>query len=147
MKKILFMLSLMLAVGWTSAFANNDPKLNPRVEAAFKKEFPAAQHVEWIKGQENFKAVFVLADYRVEAWFSADGELLSTARDLLYNQLPLAVMKEVENRFPASKASEVKEITDSRGTLYQLLLETEKRNYRISATPNGEITVTERIRK
>jgi hypothetical protein len=147
MKKIILMVFLLLSVGWTTAFANDDPKLDPRVEKAFKKEFPAAQYITWTEVQEYLKAVFVLVDNRVEAWFSVEGELLATARDILYNQLPLVVMKEVEKKFPASETTVVSEINNSNGTFYRLMLEASNKKYRINVTPNGEIAIVEKIKK
>jgi hypothetical protein len=147
MKKIFLMLSLIAAVAGTTAFANDDPKVNLRVQESFKKEFPGAQYVKWGKDHDYFKAIFVLADYRAEAWFNTDGELLATTRDLLYDQLPLAVMKELEKKFPSANATEIREVTNSNGTLYKLLLEDKKVKYSISATPNGEVSVTEKIKK
>ncbi|MFI5133976.1 MAG: PepSY-like domain-containing protein [Chitinophagales bacterium] len=147
MKKIFLMLALIATVAATTVFANDDPKVNPRVQESFKKEFPGAQYVKWDKDQDYFKVIFVLADYRAEAWFSTDGELLGTTRDLLYDQLPLAVMKELEKKFPIANATEIKEVTNNYGTLYKLVLEDKKCSYRISATPNGEISVTEKIKK
>lgn len=147
MKKSVVLLSVLLLTGWTIAFAGKDPGVSPRVEAAFKKEFPAAQSVKWIQSQEYHKAVFVLLDYRVEAVFSDEGKLLETKRDLLYHQLPLAVIKELEYRFPGAEITEIKEVNTNGNTTYRLLAETKKRGYRVVATPDGNISITERLKK
>ncbi|HYM93317.1 MAG TPA: hypothetical protein VET23_04205 [Chitinophagaceae bacterium] len=147
MKKNYLMLSLVLGITWTAAFANNDPKLNSRVLESFKKEFPGAQYVKWNDDKDFLKATFVLADYRAEAWFDANGELLGTIRDLLYDQLPLTVMRGVERRFPDASPLEIREITNSNGTLYKLVIESKKRKYNVDATPDGLISVTKKTKK
>ncbi len=129
MKKIFLFLSFAMIIGMTSAFASTDPNVSPKVQQSFKKEFPTAEYVRWGKDQDYLKASFVFADYRTEAWFSADGQLLGTIRDLLYNQLPLAVMKELEKRFPTADIIEIREITNSNGTTYKMVAETKKGKY------------------
>jgi hypothetical protein len=146
MKKFFLFLSFALIIGMTSAFASNDPNVSARVQQSFKREFPSAEYVTWDKDQDYLKASFVLADYRAEAWFSGDGQLLGTIRDLLYNQLPLAVMKEVDKKFSASNITEIREITNSNGTTYKMVVETRKGKFNISATPDGEVTKTGKIK-
>jgi hypothetical protein len=146
MKKIFLFVSFAMIVGMTSAFASNDPTVSPGVQQSFKKEFPSAGYVTWGKYQDYLKASFVLADHRTEAWFSADGQLLGTIRDLFYNQLPLAVMKEVDKRFPAANISETREVTNNNGTSYKMVVETRKGKFIVTATPDGEVTKTGKIK-
>lgn len=146
MKKFFLVLSLIGTIGMTSAFASEDPTIDPQVKESFKKEFPDAQHVQWNKDQEYLKATFTLADYRAEAWFDEDGELLGTVRDLLYYQLPLAVMKAVENRFPAGNTSEIREINNVNGTEYRMTIIAKKGKYNVSVTPDGFVSILKKAR-
>lgn len=146
MKKIFLFLSFAMVIGMTNAFAGNDPSVNPTVKQSFKKEFPSAEYVKWDKDQDYFKATFVLNDYRTEAWFSDEGELLGTIRSLLYNELPLAVMRGIETKFPSADISDIREINNINGTTYKMIAATKKKKFGLSATPNGEVVKTGKIR-
>jgi hypothetical protein len=124
-----------------------DPIADSKVKESFKKEFPDAQFVKWSATQDYHRVDFVLTDYRLEAFFSKQGELLETHRDLSYNQLPLTVMKELEKNFPDTKFSQIEEISNSSGTKYSLIAETSKRIFKIIATPDGTTSIIERTRK
>lgn len=145
MKKFFLFLSFAMVIGMTQAFAANDPDVNSKVKQSFKKEFPSAAFVTWDKQQDYFKASFVLNDYRTEAWFSNEGELLGTIRNLLYNELPLAVMRGIETKFPSADILEIREITNSEGTTYKMTATIKKKKFGLSATPNGEVVKTGRI--
>src|SRR5690242_4864004 len=118
MKKFLLLLSSLLVVGVITSTAQVDPVVDPRVKDSFKKEFPEAQSVKWLNAQDYNRADFIMKDYRLGAFFSKQGELLETHRDLNYNQLPLTVMKELEKNFPGTTFSQIEEISDGSGTKY-----------------------------
>lgn len=146
MKKIFLFVSFTIVVGMTNAFAGRDPNVSTQVLQSFKKEFPAAAYLKWDKYQDYFRATFVLNDHRTEAWFSSEGELLGTVRDLLFDQLPLTVMKNVGKKFPAAYFYEVREVSNTNGTTYQMVAGTKKAKYKLSATPDGEVTKAGKIK-
>lgn len=147
MKRKLVTLTLAFVMIGATAFATNGPKVSEKILASFNKEFPGAQHVKWNESNDYLSAVFVLSDFRAEAWFDVNGELLGTSRDLLYNQLPLAVMRSIESRFPDASPIEVKEITNSNGTSYRLVLDTKKVKYTVKSNADGEIYITDKTKK
>ena len=147
MKKSFLLLLGLLVAGMITTFSQNDMILNPRVEETFKKEFPEAQFVRWTEGTDYSRVDFVLMDYRLGALFSNDGQLLETHRDLIYNQLPLTVMKGLEKDFPEADFSQIEEISNSDGTKYKLQVETKKRYYTVLATADGTISIVERSKK
>jgi len=147
MKKNFLLLSGLLVAGWITVIAQGDPIVDSRTQESFKKEFPDAQFVKWTAISDYQVVNFVLLDHRLEAFFSKQGELLETRRDLNYNQLPLAVMKELEKNFPDSDLSEIEEISNTDGTKYILVAETTKRKYKVAATPDGTLSIIERTKK
>ena len=56
----------------------------------FKKEFSFAKDVKWEVKGELIQVNFSLNDHGFIAWYNSDAELISTARNLLYMQLPLS---------------------------------------------------------
>ena len=147
MKKIFLLLSSLLVVGVITSTAQRDPSVDPKVKESFKKEFPEAQLLKWSGTPDYNRADFVMKDYRLEAFFSKQGELIETRRDLIYHQLPLTVMKELEKNFPETTFSQIEEISNSSGTKYSLIAEGSKRIFKIVATPDGTTSVVERTRK
>ena len=147
MKKFFFLLSSLLVVGVITSTAQMDPVVESRVKESFKKEFPEAQSVKWLGTQEYNRVDFVMKDYRLQAFFSKQGDLIETRRDLSYNQLPLTVMKELEKNYPDTEFSQIEEISNNSGTKYILQAETTKRKFKIIATPDGTLSTTERTKK
>src|SRR5258705_11366058 len=123
MKKLIVSFSLVLATGLAPVFANGTGN-DPRIEKVFSKQFAGAEDVKWTKIDDDFQKVsFVLGGTRAEAYFNSDGELLGTVRNLFFSQLPLVVMQGVNKRYTGTVVTEVKEITNSEGTSYRVVLE------------------------
>jgi hypothetical protein len=141
MKKIIFILAMG---GITTAFAAVDPDPDQKVLDGFKKEFPAAQQVSWSTQAEFEKAVFVMAGRRVGAYFTREGQLEGSVRDIFYDQLPLTVMTAVERRFDQPTILEVREINNGEGTHYKIRLETPKKKIRLRVSPDGIISDVEK---
>ena len=146
MKKIIVALSLLLTVGITSAFAD-EPKVNPSVLASFQKEFSFVTDAKWTVGNEYSKAVFILADRRIEAYFSNEGEYLGAARDLIFNQLPMAVINAMNKRFGTIGVYEIVEHAIGEETFYYMTVEYANKILRIEATPSGGLSIIKKVRK
>ena len=147
MKKIINSIFLLLASGGSTAFANGDPGPDQQVLELFKKEFSAAQQVTWNK-QENYdKATFVLTGRRVVAYFNPEGQLEGCIREIFFDQLPLVVMKGIDQKFPEAEISTVREITNSEGTSYRIFLEAKNIKYSIKVDSAGYIEQVEKLPK
>src|SRR5690242_17833275 len=124
MKKIILTLSLMLTVTVTALLAAPlTPVPGPGAEETFKKEFAGAESVKWSEENGYQVASFVLGGHRTEAYFTSDGELLGSIRDLFYDQLPLAVMKSVDGKFPEADILNLHEVANSEGVTYRMRVE------------------------
>ena len=146
MKKIVVALSLLLTVGLTSAFAN-EPKVNASVLASFDKEFSFVKDAKWTVSNEFSKAVFILSDRRIEAYFSNDGEYLGSARDLIFNQLPMSVISSMNKRFGDVGVYEIVERSINGETLYYMTVDYANKILRIEATPSGGLSIIKKVRK
>lgn len=147
MKKLFLSLSLLLTIAVSTVLANDNVSVNEQVQAAFKKEFPGANLIEWNNPGEYYKATFMLWGHRTEAYFTEDGQLQGSVRSLFYNQLPLIVMTAVDKRFAGAEVLDVSEINNSTGTSYSLLLETGNKKYRVKADASGGITEVKKLKK
>lgn len=140
MKNLLVTLSLVLTAGVTQAFAHTTSG-DPIKKETFSRRFVGAENVKWTSLADGYeKVAFTLGGTRAEAYFSSDGELLGTVRNIFYSQLPLLVMQTVSNRFTDAVIIEVKEINNSDGTAYRVVLEHQDKKYNIRLNTLGEIT-------
>ena len=147
MKKIIVLLVFALSTGAVNSYANAfDPDPEQRVLDGFKKEFPTAQQVTWSKQAEFEKAVFVLAGRRVVAFFTREGLLEGSARDIFYDQLPLSVMTAVDKRFENATVFEVREINNAEGTCYRMRVESGNKKVKIKVSPDGTISEIEKLK-
>jgi len=147
MKKFFIAVSILLTVGCSVSYAAGKDKINPKAVAVLQKEFAGAKNVEWSDKKEFLKAAFILNDSRVEAYFSSEGELIGTARNLLFNQLPLAVIKQVDRRFGSATVYEIVEYCFNDETVYSMTVETLSKKLKIKSTLSGGVWVEKKIKK
>jgi hypothetical protein len=147
MKKICLSLSFMLAIAVASATANDPAEISKEVQAAFKKEFPGSEVLNWNTIGEFSRATFLLDGHRIDAYFSEDGRLQGSIRTLFFNQLPLATMTAVDKRYAAAEVIEVYEITNDEGTNYRITLDSREKRFRVKVDANGNITQSEKLKK
>lgn len=145
MKKIFVSFSLLLTAGLSSAFANSDPDPDQKVLDAFKTEFASAENVIWNKQDEYDKATFILAGRRTVAYFNPEGQLEGCAREISFDQLPLAVMTAVDRRFAEKDILSVLEVSNSEGTNYKVTVKTKTRKYKVKVDSAGNITEVSKL--
>jgi hypothetical protein len=144
-KKILI---LVLTVAGISVFANPTFITDPRAEQVFKKQFFGASHVKWTKAESGYlRATFTWAGHRTIAYFSPNGEFAGSVRNLLFNQLPLTVMRAVDNQFKNNIVIEIREITNDDGTHYAIQLEQKNKKLKVKINSAGEILQQEKVKK
>ena len=146
MKRLFFSLSVLLTVIAAAAAADPDP-VSEEVKTSFKKEFPGAQVLSWSDVGELVKATFLYSGYRSEAYFSPEGELQGSVRNIFYNQVPLAVSKAIDRRFEDADVLEVTEVTNTNGTSYVIRLESEKKKYKVQVDASGNTIRSEKVKK
>ena len=138
---------MLMTVGISSAFANDEIKINDKVLSSFGKDFTFAKNVQWREEGGYLKARFTISDMLTEAYYNEDGEFLGSARNLLFQQLPLTVMHEFNKRFDEASVLSVMEVTNSEGTSYRIWLEADGKKIKVNASSDGDITVLKKIKK
>jgi len=146
MKKALVTLFVFFTLGLAASIASEVADVDPRILSAFKKEFSFAQNVKWdIKGpftQVNFS----LNDQGIVAWYNAEAELVSTARNILYMQLPLSVIRSLEQNYADASLFGIVEIIRNGETFYHIRADKKNKKLLLKATPFGNIEVIKRIK-
>jgi hypothetical protein len=121
-KQILIGLFLLLA-GISQSFANGEENVNAQVINSFKKDFAAAQNVQWSNGKDFVKATFTLNEHVVYAYYSEKGELLGVTRNITPNQLPMNLMNDVKRNYGQYWVADLFEIAANGETTYYITLE------------------------
>ena len=148
MKKIILSLTLLLSAGLSTVFANDDPDPNEQILNLFRKEFTAAENVIWSRQGDYDKATFLLAGHRIVAWFNPQTtQLEGSIREIFFDQLPLSVMTAIDKRFPEADISNIKEINNTEGTSYRILLDSKSKKYTIKVGSAGNISEVEKLSK
>lgn len=101
MKKVIFLLTCMVAGFFLQSCDNNDDPIliNQEVEMTFREKYPSVTRVNWERKGLYYVADFVIDKKEAEAWIDAQGIWYMTETDIAYNDLPDAV----KNAFKAGE--------------------------------------------
>jgi len=146
MKKVIVSLFVSLSIFATAAVAKPNPNIDPKILSAFQKEFSFAQNVTWQEKGELMQVNFSLYDHGFVAWYNVNAELVSTARNILYMQLPLSVIKTLQHDYSDANFSGIVEITSDNETFYQIKAEVKSKKFLLKATPYGTVSVIKRFK-
>jgi len=146
MKKFIITFAVAATLMTSTAFAAPGNGDNP-AQATFQKEFKGAEDVKWSEGRDVISASFTLSNSRIVAYFNNEGELLGTARNVLFNQLPLAVIREINNRFGSTPVYDIIEYTCGGETFYNMDADTSTRHLKLKVSASGEISVEKKTKK
>jgi len=146
MKKTFSLLFAFLIIGIIAVMANERADVDPKILSAFQKEFSFAKNAKWeVKG--NLTQVnFLLNDQGVSAWYNSDAELVTTARNILYNQLPISVIRALEKEYTGADYFGITEVNRNNETYYQIRADEKSKKYLLKANPLGNIIVLKKIK-
>lgn len=146
MKKIVVTLLALLTIGITVTLAGPATNVDPKILSAFQKEFSFAKNVKWEEEGNLARVVFLLNDQGITAWYNSDAELLTTARNILYNQLPISVMRSLDKEYSGADILGITEISRNDETYYQIRADKRGKKLLLKANPSGNIIVLKKIK-
>ena len=123
MKKSILMWAMMLTMGLTSAFANNEETINQKAVSSFKKDFTTAQDVKWENNKDFVKATFRLNDQVMFAYYSQTGDLMAVTRNIVSSQLPLSLLSNLRKSYSSYWISDLFEISSDADASYYVTLQ------------------------
>ena len=148
MKKSFLLLPIILALISLTSFGRTALPVNPLAEETFNKYFAGAANVKWSEEEEGYlKVTFTWAEHRTVAYFKLNGELAGSIRNIFYNQLPLAVMRSLQQSFNNPVVLEIREIANDEGIYYGLTVEDGKKKFKIRVNSLGDILEKTKIKK
>jgi len=146
MKKTFVTLFAFLTIGITISMAMERADVDPKILSAFQKEFSFAKNVKWEVKGDITQANFLLNDQGIVAWYNSDAELVVTARNVLYNQLPISVIRSLEKNYADATFCGITEVTRNNETYYQIRADKKNKNFLLKASPSGNIIVLKKIK-
>jgi len=146
MKKTILSLLAFLVTGIAAVMASERADVDPKILSAFQKEFSFAKNARWeVKGILS-QVNFLINDQAVMAWYNSDAELVTTARNILYNQLPISVIRTLEKEYAGADFFGITEVERNNETYYQIMADKENKKYFLKANPSGNIIVLQKIK-
>ncbi|HJS55246.1 MAG TPA: hypothetical protein VJ765_11910 [Chitinophagaceae bacterium] len=146
MKRAFVALFALSTFGIPSLIASEYRDIDPKILSAFQKEFSFAKNVKWEVKGELAQVNFLLYDQGIVAWYNSNAELITTARNILYMQLPISVIKSLERDYPDAGLYGIAEFTHRNETFYHIQAEKKNKKYLLKASPSGSVTVIKRIK-
>lgn len=124
-------------------------KIPKKVMDALKAKFPMPEITKWTKEKEGadevFDIEFKLKGRKYEADIKEDGTIVNYEKEIAIKDLPKAVTRAVEAKYPKSTFKEVMEMTDVIGKNeklhgYEITLETaDRKSIEVTVAPDGKI--------
>jgi len=124
-------------------------KIPKKVMDALKAKFPKAEIHKWTKEKEGDVTVYDIEfkqdKQKFEADIKEDGTIMNWEKEIAAKDLPDAVKKAVEKKYPKStlkECMEVREIKDKKEKLegYEIVLVTaDKKDVEVTVGPDGKI--------
>lgn len=146
MKKIILAVSMFLTIGVSATFANDGTKVDPKVLSAFQNDFASAKDAKWEIKTGISQVKFSLYDQYLIAWYNEEAKLISTVRNILYQQLPLSVIKSLEDKYNGADFLSITEVTKENETNYFIQVETKEKKLLLKANSSGNLSVVKKIK-
>ncbi len=142
-KSLVTLFALVMIATAVSASEGIDPK----ILSAFEKEFSFAKNARWETNGQYVQVNFLLNDQGFVAWYNSNAELIATARNILYMQLPLTVIRSLEQEYAGADFAAIEEYTRGEETFYRMqATTTTNRKLLLRASQSGNITVIKKIK-
>jgi hypothetical protein len=145
MKKLFVTAALIVAV-ITSSFAA-DVKVDKRIQTAFQKEFATAFNPKWEAiGEGLMHVTFTQNGEVMDAYYNEDAQLVSFARSVSVDQLPLLVSKAINEKFSGSQISDIRELVNQNETSYLVTARSESKIVVARVYPSGSIQIIKKVK-
>ncbi|HMH34033.1 MAG TPA: hypothetical protein VK543_13430 [Puia sp.] len=148
MKNTLLGLAILLTLDASAQKISDQDPISSKVLQSFQQEFAKATNISWMpdKNKNIYHARFLYNNEPVEAFFTDDGTLISTARFISERQLPIMVIKELLNNYSFYSVTQVVEFTNDHETSYMINAYNEKETLLLKFFANGDSQRVKRIR-
>ena len=148
MKKITIMLTAVVMLFATSAFAMEGDNVTAKVKAGFNKEFTGATQVSWEKVSDFYFANFQLNGRTIAAAYNEAGELVGTSKSIKLSELPLSVSQAVTEKYGKDAMwGTATELNYDGATSYYVSVKNNEQALQLKCSSEGDITVKAESKK
>lgn len=117
----------------------DNPKIPNAVIQAFNRNFNDPSDVTWKRINNGFEVAFDLLDVAHAARYTADGELQMVKMELRQEDLPAAILQQINEHYRRYPIDEIAQIKMANRLLIQLGISSRTDNKKLVFSPNGEI--------
>lgn len=147
MKKLLFAAIAALALTTTALATDGGKNVNYWVLNKFKAGYPDAKNVDWTVTEKFAKAVFIVDDEKLEAYYSPEGEFIAESKTISVSKLTRAVRKVLDRKYKDYTVKEITEYSTPDKLEYYITIESDKSSKILKASSGGSIEVFRSIDK
>ncbi len=148
MTKFKIVLTAIVMLFASSAFAMGSEPVTPKVKAAFQNDFSNASMVTWEKKSDFYFASFTLNNVNVDAAYNEEGELVGTSRRISTDQVPLSVSLAIAENYKGYVAAKTAvELTYEGQTRYYITVENADQSVDLKCYSSGELIVEQKVKK
>jgi hypothetical protein len=147
MKKTFLSIALFLAVGISTAFANDNGGISKSVISSFSQDFKTATNVIWQQRKNLDKATFNFNNQVMFAYYDPTGFLVAVSRNIRPENLPIKLQVELKESYGKYWISGLFENSANNETNYYITLENADQQLILQSTDSNDWTVYKRINK
>lgn len=149
MKKLLFTVVAVVAIGFISAEAKPGKKQDSKLVASFTADFAGATNVAWTEDADFYYARFTQDGKNVTAVYEKEtGDYVGHLKIIDVDNLPSTIRKTIADKFDGYKpVGTVAEAAGREKDSYIFNMENDKQILKVKVDTNGTATVISRIRK
>src|SRR5690349_3833363 len=144
MKKVL--MTLAIAISSIVAFAGEE-NVSKDVLNSFNKEFNGAKEVKWSTGSDFYKAVFILNDQYITAFYNREGEFLGMTRNISSLNLPMKLQSKIRSEYAEYWITDLFELSDNDGTHYYITVEDADSKVLLKSIDNADWNIYKKMSK
>lgn len=146
MKKVFFAALLAVSVAGT-AFATPSGSVSYRVLTHFTADFGRPADVTWTIKDDFVKASFTKNNERVEAFYTVEGEMIGTSKEINLKDLPEEIKKTMENKYPMYAITAAILFENNEESAYFVSTQNEKETLIIKISLNNQVSVFSQKKK
>jgi hypothetical protein len=139
-----FILSLMLALGCLSQVmaAPGRPLLD-----MFTRMFPDAEYVTWTNDHGYHVVSFAQGETSSRIWFNDQGALVYSLKYCPEINLPMKITSALKKKYSSQQIYGFTEVTNKTGIRYEVMLQDNRKWYRVSVSELGDVSLQYTMRK
>lgn len=147
MKKMFVVLAAVVITAGAWAYPSPSPAENSKAAEKFEMEFSGARNVEWSGSKDLPIATFIVNNERMWAWFTSDGELIATQRNVKKEQMPYLAAKAINKLEEGQSIRNIAEIIKDGEMYYLVRSENAKYKSLYKLNPAGDAERMEKRKK